>query len=157
MHLGGTETMRKKRDLSFCAAQHITVVALASCITVGSANAGSDNTSTFPGIDQLPPGYQPVDGFIAGMGKPYALGDIKQLPSNPIYWTHDDKIIGFEVIVATDQIDSQTDLRGIQPISGLPPIDHLELMHYDVNPGCTCDAWVVRVQFVSDYYLERMY
>ncbi len=128
----------------------------AASVSVAGVQA-ADDISAFPGIDQLPEGYRAVDGFVSGLGKPYALGDTRELPTPPIYWTHKDKIIGFEVIVPKDQIDRKVDLRDVQPIAGLPSIDHLELMHYAANPACTCDAWVIRVEFVSAYYLERMF
>jgi hypothetical protein len=121
-----------------------------------TAAASGDVTANFPGIDKLPAGYRAIDGFSAFEGIPYALGDQTGLPTPPIYWVYKDKVIGFEVVMDQKQIDRHESQKGIEPIPGLPPVDHLELIHSDGHDWFITSTWSIRVDFVSDDYRLHM-
>ena len=135
-------------------------LALGAFFLATAAAMGADDISSFPGVDQLPEGYV-VDtsaGFVAALGVPYVLGDDPaEIASNPIYWTHKGKIIGIDVIIGEEQAKKGVNPTQVHQLAGSPPVEHVELEYFFSHPACHCAAWSVRVEFVSYYYLERMF
>ena len=130
-------------------------LSLTSFALVATAALAADDISGFPGVDKLPAGYQ-SDGFVAGLGTPYSFGDVTQLPTKPLYWVYHDKIIGFLIEIDEKQIAQRVNLFGIQPIAGLPPIDHIDLEHSDGHGPWAQSTWELRVDFVSAAFLDHM-
>ncbi|CAN5190549.1 hypothetical protein BH10PSE9_BH10PSE9_25770 [soil metagenome] len=131
-------------------------LALAALLLATAAATGADDISSFPGVDKLPAGYKAATGFVQGLGIPYMQGDPNKLPTT-VYWIHKDKIIGFEVVIDEKQINDRVDVNDIQPIHGLPPIEHIDIDHDFAHARWLNATWTLRVAFVSESYLKLMF